>query len=104
MSEWAAPDLTYSKRSVLRVPGAVPERNLSFMSCLVCTELMRVLKSADEEYGTARAAPFYLVSTEIAARMQVDMERARIALSEHISSCPSSTVSDTTLSLVVPRG
>ena len=57
------------------------------MNCLVCRELTRVLDTADTGYKTALAAPFYLVSTEIAARMQVDMERARIALSEHLSSC-----------------
>jgi hypothetical protein len=60
------------------------------VNCLVCKELTRVLDTADTAYKSALAAPFYLVSTEIAARMQVDMERARIALSEHVSSCRSS--------------
>lgn len=69
------------------------------MTCIVCTELQRVFKAADDEYRIARAAPFYVVSTEIAARMQVDMERARIALGEHISSCPSAASIDNELPL-----
>jgi hypothetical protein len=58
------------------------------MKCLVCADLARVLDSADSCYKAALSATYYLVSTEIAARMQVDMERAKIALSEHSSSCP----------------
>jgi hypothetical protein len=64
------------------------------MSCVVCKDLMRVLELANTDYGVARAAPFYLVSTEIAARMQVDMERAKSALSEHLSSCASGILAD----------
>jgi hypothetical protein len=54
---------------------------------MVCKDLSRVLQSADTDYRVALSAPFYLVSTEIAAKMQVDMERAKIALSEHMTSC-----------------
>jgi hypothetical protein len=59
------------------------------MSCAICKDLTRVLESANTEYGVALSAPFYLVSTEIAAKMQVDMERAKSALGEHVSSCQS---------------
>jgi hypothetical protein len=61
--------------------------NGATMNCMVCKDLSRVLESADMDYRVALAAPFYLVSTEIAAKMQVDMERAKIAVSEHKSSC-----------------
>jgi hypothetical protein len=54
------------------------------MNCLMCKDLMRVLESASTDYRLARLAPFFLVSTEIAARRLVDMERAKIAVSEHL--------------------
>lgn len=59
------------------------------MICLICKNLTRALKSADAGYRKALSAPLYFVTTEIAARMQVDMERAKIALSEHQSCCES---------------
>jgi len=59
------------------------------MTCLICKDLTRVLNSANTNYKTARSARFYFVSTELAARMQVDMERAVTALSEHQSCCES---------------
>ena len=39
------------------------------------------------EYVKARAAHFYRISTELAARKQVDMERARTDLEEHRLAC-----------------
>jgi hypothetical protein len=65
------------------------------MSCAVCKDLKRVLKSADTEYGVALLAPFYLVSTEIAAKTQVDMERAKSALREHQLYCPATVLTGT---------
>ena len=64
------------------------------MSCLICKDLKRVLQSTNAEYRCALAAPFFLVSTEIAARMRVDMERAKSALAEHLSTCRSDTVAE----------
>lgn len=58
------------------------------MSCAVCKDLKRVLESASTDHGEALLAPFYLVSTEIAAKTQVDMERAKSALHEHQLYCP----------------
>jgi hypothetical protein len=57
------------------------------MPCLICNDLTRVLSSAEVDYHSALLAPFYLVSTEVAAKMRVDMERAKIALAEHQESC-----------------
>jgi len=57
------------------------------VKCLVCKDLKRVLESADADYKSARSSPLYLVSTQFAAMMQVDMERARSAWSEHAGSC-----------------
>ena len=59
------------------------------MACLICKDLARVLKSANTDYRAACAAPFYFVSTQLAASKQVDMERAKTALNEHQSFCES---------------
>ena len=59
------------------------------MNCLMCKDLMRVLESASTDYKLARLAPFFRVSTEIAAKGLVDMERAKIAMSEHLLYCES---------------
>jgi len=63
------------------------ERVTAFMNCLQCADLCRALESAQIKYVAARSAEFYRVSTEIAAKKQVDMERARIDLQEHQATC-----------------
>jgi hypothetical protein len=57
------------------------------MNCSECTYLNRAFESAHIKYVEARYARFYRVSTEIAAREQVDMERAKTDLQEHQSMC-----------------
>jgi hypothetical protein len=57
------------------------------MNCLQCNDLMRVFELRLTGYVKARAAPFYRVSTELAARKQVDMMRARTDLEEHRLAC-----------------
>jgi len=57
------------------------------MDCLQCMDLSRTFESAHVKYVAARSAEFYQISTEIAARKQVDMERARIDLQEHQAAC-----------------
>jgi uncharacterized HAD superfamily protein len=57
------------------------------MDCLQCTDLSRTFESAQLKYVAARSADFYRISTEIAAKKQVDMERARIDLQEHRETC-----------------
>ena len=54
------------------------------MNCRQCNDLVQVFKSRLAGYVNARAAPYYRVSTELAARKQVDMERARADLEEHL--------------------
>ena len=58
------------------------------MNCLQCNDLMRVFEWRLAGYVKARAAPFYRVSTDLAARKQVDMERARTDIEEHRLACP----------------
>ncbi len=58
------------------------------MNCLECKDLDRAFQSRLAGYIAARSAVFYRVSTELAARKQVDMERAKTDLQEHQSACP----------------
>ena len=58
------------------------------MNCLECKDLDRAFQSRLAKYVEARTAAFYRVSTELAAKKQVDMERAKTDLQEHQSICP----------------
>ena len=57
------------------------------MSCLKCMNLEQALEFRFREYREARSAPFYQVSTELAAEKKVDMERARYDKEEHQLTC-----------------
>jgi len=57
------------------------------MNCVRCDHLTQVLASRREGYVQARAAAYYRVSTELAARKQVDMERAKTDHEEHRLAC-----------------
>lgn len=57
------------------------------MDCFKCMNLERAFGSRLSEYSEARSAVFYQVSTELAARKKVDMERARNDLEEHQLIC-----------------
>ena len=59
------------------------------MDCLKCMNLEQALESRLSQYSEARSAAFYQVSTELAAKKKVDMERARHDLEEHQLTCPS---------------
>lgn len=59
------------------------------MDCLKCTNLEHAVEFRFGEYSEARSAPFYQVSTELAAKKKVDMERARNDLEEHQLMCVS---------------
>ena len=58
------------------------------MDCLKCMDLEQAFESRLSKYGEARSAAFYQVSTELAAKKKVDMERARNDLDEHQLICP----------------
>jgi hypothetical protein len=59
------------------------------MRCSDCKYLERVFELSLERYVAACAAAFYRVSTEFAARKNVDMERAKNDLEEHRRLCAS---------------
>ena len=58
------------------------------MNCLECRDLERAFQSRLTKYIETRSEAFYRVSTELAAKKQVDMERAKTDLQEHRSICP----------------
>jgi len=58
------------------------------MDCHICKHLKQVLEFRTGEYFSARSSAFYLVSTKLAARKNVDMERARNDWEEHQLVCP----------------
>ena len=57
------------------------------MKCSDCKSLEGVFELSLERYVAACAAAFYRVSTEFAARKNVDMERAKNDLEEHRRLC-----------------
>jgi len=59
------------------------------MDCLKCKELSGDLEFTRNGYLEARSSAYYRVSTEFAAKKNVDMERARYDLEEHRELCAS---------------
>jgi hypothetical protein len=59
------------------------------MGCLECKNLEEAFESRLSQYIDARSAAYYRVSTELAAKKNVDMERARNDLEEHQLVCAS---------------
>ena len=59
------------------------------MDCSICKDLERTLKARYSKYIEARSAAYYRVSTELAARENVGMERAKSDLDEHQLVCVS---------------
>jgi hypothetical protein len=55
-------------------------------------DLKRTLDSRRSEYFEARSSAYYQVSTELAARKNVDMERAKSDLEEHQLVCVSAAM------------
>jgi hypothetical protein len=59
------------------------------MDCLECKNLQKAFESRVGQYIEARSALYYRVSTELAAKKKVDMERARNNLEQHRFLCAS---------------
>jgi hypothetical protein len=56
-------------------------------SCLECENLIQTFESKVAKYLAARSAALYRISTEFAAKQQVDMERAKNDMEEHRLIC-----------------
>jgi hypothetical protein len=59
------------------------------MDCLECKNLKEAFESRLSKYIEARSDAFYRVSTELAAKRNVDMERAKNNFEEHQLVCVS---------------
>lgn len=59
------------------------------MDCPECKNLEEAFESRLSKYIKARSAAYYRVSTEVAAKENVDMERAKSDLEEHRLVCVS---------------
>jgi len=59
------------------------------MDCLKCKSLSGALEFRRDQYVQARFSAYYQVSTELAAKKNVDMERAKYDLQEHRELCTS---------------
>jgi hypothetical protein len=59
------------------------------MDCPICRVLARAFEAGLSEYTEARSSASYQVSKRIAAKKNVDMERARYELEEHRLVCVS---------------
>ena len=57
------------------------------MDCLKCRNLEEAFESRLSKYIEACSAAYYRVSTQLAAKKNVDMERARYDLEEHQFIC-----------------
>ena len=57
------------------------------MNCLKCKNLEEAFESRLSQYIDACTAAYYRVTTELAAKKNVDMERAKNALEEHQLVC-----------------
>jgi hypothetical protein len=57
------------------------------MTCLNCRELERAYEAAHSEYLEARSSVWLGLSSSVAARKNVDMERTRYDLEEHRIVC-----------------
>ena len=56
-----------------------------------CENLNRIYGSKLAKYHAARSAVLYRINTEFAAKQQVDMERAKNDMEEHLLACPFAT-------------
>jgi len=84
------PELTLTSE-IHALPLELPPRGTGVkprdVNCLSCNSLIQSLARADGAYLRARLSAFCRVSSEGAARMQVDIERAKSDLEEHWLLC-----------------
>jgi len=59
------------------------------MACLICKDLERTLDFRRSKYFEARSAAYFQVSSDLAAKKNVDMERAKSDLEQHQLACVS---------------
>lgn len=57
------------------------------MDCPICSELEQRYRAGLSEYSEARSSAYHRVTERLAAKKNVDMERARLELEEHRLVC-----------------
>ena len=62
------------------------------MDCPVCWGLKRAYETTASEYMKARSSACFRVCVDVAARKNVEMERARYELEEHRLGCVSAAM------------
>jgi hypothetical protein len=67
--------------------GPAVRRRGAAMDCPICRDLTQAFETGLKEYLEARSSACYQVSKRLAARKNVDMERARYELEEHRRVC-----------------
>jgi hypothetical protein len=68
------------------------------MDCSVCWTLKRTYESAASEYMEARSSAWFRMCMDVAARKNVEMERARYEFEEHHRVCVSDVMAVALLS------
>jgi hypothetical protein len=75
-------------QSLDRMAEATANRaEMTMMDCLECKRLQRAFEIRLIRYNQARSAAFYRVSSDLAAKQNVAMERAKSDLEEHNLVC-----------------
>ena len=67
---------------------------MTSVDCPICKDLDRALNLTLASYMAARTAAYYRVCTDIAAKREVDVERAKIDLQEHQIACASAIMAE----------
>jgi hypothetical protein len=74
-------------RNVLNRRGLGERPREAKVGCSICRKLEQAYEAVLGEYNEARSSAGYRISTRLAARKNVEMERAREELEEHRSRC-----------------
>jgi hypothetical protein len=69
--------------------GSAERQKALDMGCSICRSLAQAFEAGRSEYIEARSSACYQVSKTLAAKKNVDMERARYELEEHRLVCVS---------------
>lgn len=66
------------------------------MNCSECRDLYKTFARRNVSYTDARSSAFFRISTRIAARIYIDLQRALNDLQEHQAECPWATAAEQT--------
>ncbi len=64
------------------------------MNCSECRDLYRIFERRSSNYAQACSSAFFRISSTIAARVYIDLQRALNDLQEHQADCPWAIAAD----------